>query len=49
MYFRKYFKNYLAQRKISGGKIIQDDVKFIYSEKATKFCETSTVDLTDTT
>ena len=24
-------------------------LKFIYSEKATKFCEISTVDLTDTT
>ena len=26
-----------------------DFLKFIYSEKATKFCEISTVDLTDTT
>ena len=31
MYFKKYFKNYLAQRKISGGKITQDDVHFGFS------------------
>ena len=31
MYFKKYFKNYyLAQRKISGGKITQDDVFWIF-------------------
>ena len=29
--------------------LIQKSVKFIYSEKATKFCEISTVDLTGTT
>ena len=28
---------------------VQDVLKFIYSEKATKFCEISTVDLTVTT
>ena len=46
-YFHLEYLSKLYERQMR--KIVHVQVKFIYSEKVTKFCEISTVDLTNTT
>ena len=41
--------HYFAREKYYHSMQVRPYIKFIYSEKATKFCEITTVDLTDTT